>query len=81
MRRFKELGGTAYLAQLTADGQGLLATRDLAQQIYDLALLRELVTVGRTLVDKALDTSEEVEPMQQIEQAEADLFRVAERQC
>ena len=74
----KELGGTAYLAQLTADGQGLLATRDLAQQIYDLALLRELVTVGRTLVDKALDTSEEVEPMRQIEQAEADLFRVAE---
>ena len=28
-----ELGGTTYLAQLTADGQGLLAPRDLAQQI------------------------------------------------
>ena len=37
----KELGGTAYLARLTADGQGLLAPRELAQQIYDLALLRE----------------------------------------
>ena len=74
----KELGGTAYLARLTADGQGLLAPRELAQQIYDLALLRELVSVGRELVEGALDTSEEVEPMHQIEQAEARLFEVAE---
>jgi replicative DNA helicase len=73
-----ELGGTAYLAQLTADGQGLLAPRELAQQIYDLALLRELVSVGRDLVENALDTSEEVEPMKQIEAAEARLFEVAE---
>ena len=34
----KELGGAAYLARLTADGQGLLAPRELAAQIYDLAL-------------------------------------------
>ncbi len=74
----KELGGTAYLAQLTADGQGLLAPRELAQQIYDLSLLRELVSVGRSLVEEALDTSDEVEPMRQIEQAEARLFEVAE---
>ncbi|MFC3100552.1 replicative DNA helicase [Altererythrobacter lauratis] len=74
----KELGGTAYLARLTADGQGLLAARELAQQIYDLALLRELVSVGRELVENALDTSDEVEPMRQIEQAEAALYRVAE---
>jgi len=74
----KELGGITYLAKLTADGQGLLAPRELAEQIYDLALLRELVTVGRTLVESALDTSEDVAPMQQIEQAEASLFQVAE---
>ncbi len=74
----KELGGSSYLARLTADGQGLLAPRELAQQIYDLALLRELVSVGRELVEAALDTSEEVEPMRQIESAEARLFEVAE---
>jgi replicative DNA helicase len=73
-----QLGGTGYLAQLTADGQGLLAPRELAQQIYDLALLRELVSVGRELVESALDTSEEVEPLRQIERAEAALYRVAE---
>ena len=74
----KELGGTSYLAQLTANGAGLLAPRELAQQIYDLALLRELVSVGRGLVEGALDTSEEVDPMDRISQAEADLFKVAE---
>jgi replicative DNA helicase len=74
----KELGGITYLARLTADGQGLLAPRELAEQIYDLALLRELVSVGRTLVENALDTSESVAPMEQIEAAEAALFEVAE---
>jgi replicative DNA helicase len=74
----KELGGVTYLARLTADGQGLLAPRELAEQIYDLALLRELVSVGRNLVSSAMDTSESVEPMEQIELAEAALYAVAE---
>ena len=74
----KQLGGTTYLAQLTADGQGLLHPRELAEQIYDLALLRELVTVGRALVGGALDTSETVEPLKQIEKAEAALYEIAE---
>ena len=74
----KELGGVTYLARLTADGQGLLAPRELAEQIYDLALLRELVSVGRNLVTNAMDTSESVEPMAQIELAEAALYAVAE---
>ena len=74
----RELGGVTYLARLTADGQGLLAPRELAEQIYDLALLRELVSVGRNLVSSAMDTSESVEPMAQIELAEAALYAVAE---
>ncbi len=74
----KELGGASYLARLTADGQGLRAPRELAEQIYDLALLRELVAVGRNLVNSALDTSESVEPMEQISMAEAALYQVAE---
>jgi replicative DNA helicase len=74
----KELGGPGYLVKLTADGSGLIGARDFAQQIYDLALLRELVTVGRTLVDNALDTSEAVDPKAQIEQAEGALYKVAE---
>ncbi len=74
----KELGGPSYLAKLTANGAGLLAPHELARQIYDLALLRELVSVGRGLVEGALDTSEDVDPMERIARAEADLFAVAE---
>ncbi len=74
----RELGGPAYLARLTADGHGLIAPRALAAQIYDLALLRELVSVGRNLVTSAMDTSKSVEPMEQIELAEAALYQVAE---
>jgi replicative DNA helicase len=76
--QLKALGGVSYLARLTADGQGLLAPRELAEQIYDLALLRELISVGRNLVEGAMDTSESVEPQEQIEQAEAALYKVAE---
>ena len=74
----KDLGGAGYLARLTADGHGLLAPRELAEQIYELALLRELVAVGRNLVSGAMDTSESVAPLEQIEQAEAALYAVAE---
>lgn len=73
-----ELGGPAYLAQLTQSGAGLLAAKDFAQQIYDLALLRELIRVGREMVTAAADTSVEVEPIKQIEEAEKALYRVAE---
>jgi replicative DNA helicase len=74
----KELEGPRYLAKLTANGAGLLAPRDLAQQIYDLALLRELVSVGRGLVEGALDTSQDIDPQDRIKDAEEQLFKVAE---
>jgi replicative DNA helicase len=74
----KEVGGPAYLAQLTGSGAAVIGARDFAQQIYDLALLRALVGVGRDLVEGALDTSEDVAPLAQIERAESELYKVAE---
>src|SRR5690348_568727 len=74
----KEVGGPAYLAQLTGSGAALIGARDFATQIYDLALLRALIGVGRDLVEGALDTSEEVAPLAQIEKAEVELYKVAE---
>ncbi len=73
----RELGGPSYLAGLTGSGAGLIGARQFATQIYDLAMLRALVTVGRTLVDRAMDTSEEVNPRAQIEAAEEELYKVA----
>ncbi|WP_174274843.1 replicative DNA helicase [Sphingomonas bacterium] len=74
----KELGGPGYLAQLTGSGAALIGARDFATQVYDLALLRALIGVGREMVEKAIDTSESVDPKSQIEEAEVALYRVAE---
>jgi replicative DNA helicase len=74
----KTLGGPSYMAQLTGSGAALIGARDFAAQIYDLALLRELVSVGRDMATRALDTSEAVTPKSQIEEAEVALYRVAE---
>jgi replicative DNA helicase len=75
----KEVGGPSYLAQLTGSGAAIIGARDFAAQIYDLALLRSLVAVGRDLVEGALDTSEDVAPLEQIERAETELYKVAEQ--
>ncbi len=77
-QEMKELGGPAYLAQLTGSGAAIIGARDFADQIYELALLRALIGVGRDMVEQALDTSEDVDPKGQIEAAESALYRVAE---
>jgi replicative DNA helicase len=74
----KQIGGPSYLAQLSGSGAAVIGARDFAAQIYDLALLRALVSVGRDLVECALDTSEDVAPLEQIERAETELYKVAE---
>ncbi len=74
----KEVGGPAYLAQLTGSGAAIIGARDFAEQVYELALLRALVGVGRDMVEQALDTSQDVDPKGQIETAEQALYRVAE---
>src|SRR3954453_11813579 len=74
----KEVGGPAYLAQLTGSGAAVIGARDFSTQIYDLPLLPPLMGVGRELVEGALDTSEDVAPLAQIERAETELYRVAE---
>jgi replicative DNA helicase len=75
----KQVGGAAYLASLTGSGATLIAAKDFAQQIYDLALLRSLIGVGRDMVESALDTSDDVAPLEQIEKAESELYKVAEQ--
>lgn len=77
--RMADLGGPGYLAELTQHAGALIAARDFAQQIYDLALLRELITVGRNMVQKATDTSEEIDPHAAIQEAELALYKVAEQ--
>lgn len=77
--RLAEVGGPAYLLRLTEDPAVLIAARDCAQQIYDLALLRALARVGADLMQAATDTSVEVAPKTRIEEAEKALYEVAEK--
>ncbi|MEO1167412.1 MAG: replicative DNA helicase [Pseudomonadota bacterium] len=74
----KELGGVGYLVKITESGVALIGARDFATQIYELALLRALIGVGREMVEKAVDTSDAVDPKAQIEEAEIELYKVAE---
>ena len=75
----KEVGGAGLSGAADRVGRGDHRRRAISpQQIYDLALLRALIGVGRDLVESALDTSEEVAPLEQIERAETELYKVAE---
>ncbi|MGB7405058.1 MAG: replicative DNA helicase [Pacificimonas sp.] len=74
-----DVGGPAWLVQITEGTAGLIAAKDFAQQIYDLALLRALIVVGRNMVESATDTSEEVDPQERISAAEEALYEVAEK--
>lgn len=74
----KEAGGTAYLARLTADGQGLLNPRELAEQICNLATLRSLKLIGRGL-DEAAGQADDLDPGALIAEAR-DHLEALERQ-
>ena len=74
-----DVGGTGYLARLTEQSAALIAAKDFAQQIYDLALLREMIRVGRDMAAGAFDTAGDIPPLQQIEAAELALYAVAEQ--
>ncbi len=49
----KELGGPAYLVRLAGAAISAYAARDYAQMIYDLAVRRELIGLGRDISARA----------------------------
>ncbi|MBR2657518.1 MAG: replicative DNA helicase [Loktanella sp.] len=75
----KELGGPAYLARLAGAAISAFAARDYAQMIYDLAVRRELIQVGRNISDKAAKVNVDSEPKDQIVEAEQALYALAEQ--
>ncbi|MGP6085948.1 replicative DNA helicase [Antarctobacter jejuensis] len=75
----KELGGPAYLARLAASAVSTFAVRDYAQMIYDLAVRRDLIRLGREIADKAAKVDVKNEPREQIVEAEQALYKMAEQ--
>ncbi len=75
----RELGGPAYLARLAGAAISAFAVRDYAQMIYDLAIRRELIALGRDISDKAARVDVASEPREQIVEAEQQLYKLSEQ--
>ncbi|TNC73775.1 replicative DNA helicase [Rubellimicrobium roseum] len=75
----KELGGPAYLARLAGAAISGFAARDYAQLLYDLAIRRELIRLGKDIADKAAQVDVDSPPAEQIIQAESALYKMAEQ--
>ncbi|NDW00533.1 replicative DNA helicase [Salipiger sp. PrR002] len=75
----KELGGPAYLARLAGAAVSSFAVRDYAQMIYDLAVRRDLIGLGRDISARATKVDVKSEPREQIVQAEQALYKLAEQ--
>ena len=75
----KELGGPSYLVRLAGAAISAYAARDYAQMIYDLAVRRELIGLGRDIVAKAAKVEVDNEPKDQIIDAEQKLYKLGEQ--
>ncbi|QYK42997.1 MAG: replicative DNA helicase [Paracoccaceae bacterium] len=75
----RELGGPAYLARLAGAAISAYAARDYAQMIYDLAVRRELIGLGRDIAARAATVDVASEPRDQITEAEQRLYKLGEQ--
>lgn len=75
----QELGGAAYLVRLAGAAVSAFAVRDYAQMIYDLAVRRDLIGLGRDISAKAARVDVASEPREQIVEAEQKLYKLAEQ--
>jgi len=75
----KELGGPAYLVRIAGAAIASYAARDYAQMIYDLAVRRDLIQLGRDISAKAALVEVSSEPREQIVEAEQQLYKLGEQ--
>ncbi|OUD08660.1 replicative DNA helicase [Marivivens niveibacter] len=75
----QELGGPSYLVKLAGSAISSFAARDYAQIIYDFAVRRELIKVGKNITDRASKVEVGAEAGVLITEAEQDLFKLAEK--
>jgi len=74
----KELGGPAYLVRLSGAAISSFAVRDYAQLIHDMAMRRSLIELGQHVAGTAGQLNDTPDPKDQIVDAEAKLFSLAE---
>lgn len=74
----QSLGGGTYLAKLAASSVSRFAAKDYAMMIYDLAMRRSLIHIGRDIEDHAKRVDIESDARTQIVEAEQRLYSLAE---
>jgi len=67
-----------YLARLAAEATTIINAQDYGRTIYDLAIRRDLITIGEDMVNLAYDAPVDSTPTQHIEDAERKLYEIAE---
>ena len=67
-----------YLGRLATNAATIINARDYGRTIHDLATRRQLIIVGESMVNAAYDSPVDFPPKEQIEEAEARLFSLAE---
>ncbi|HQZ12796.1 MAG TPA: replicative DNA helicase [Devosia sp.] len=68
-----------YLARLAAEATTVINAGDYGQTIYDLALRRNLILIGEEMTATAYESDVELTAPKQIEEAEKQLFDLAEK--
>jgi replicative DNA helicase len=72
------LTASQYLARLAAEATTVINASDYGRTIYDLAIRRSLIVIGEEMVNSAYDAPVDERPQDQIEQAERNLYELAE---
>jgi replicative DNA helicase len=73
-----ELTVPQYLGRLAANATTIINAEDYGRTIYDLAIRRQLIQIGETLVNTAYDAPIDAPPAVQIEDTEQKLYELAE---
>src|SRR5687767_5969740 len=68
-----------YLARLAAEATTVINAADYGQTVYDLALRRSLIQIGEEMTTTAYQSDVELTAPKQIEEAEKQLFDLAEK--
>lgn len=74
----KAIGGAVYLSTLLGAASSIIDIAEYGRVIHDLALKRELIMVGEDIVNRAYKVEEKATATEQIEMAEATLFKLSE---
>jgi replicative DNA helicase len=67
-----------YLARLAAEATTIINAADYGRTVYDLAVRRDLITIGEDMVNAAFEAPVDFAPRDQIEDAERRLYDLAE---